>query len=110
MWRVVLLLLAVLILDFVLFYVGWSGTIDMNMLEISRAVAARETNFSRETQAALDRAFERAEIEQLKVRAWFGGGIVFVTTAGFFIGGRWFERHRLKKRLATSSVNATPHT
>jgi hypothetical protein len=76
--------------------VGWGGTIDMNMPEVSRAIEARETNFSRDTQRALEAAEKRAAIDQFKLRAWFGAAIVLVTTSGFFVAGRWFERERVK--------------
>ena len=101
MWRIVLLLLSVLIVDFALIYCG--NNPDMNMLEISRALEAREKNFSLETQHALEIARARDAEEQFKITRWSAAGIIIVTTSGFFTAGRWFERRRIQK------ASAKPH-
>jgi hypothetical protein len=109
MWRVILLLVCVLAVDFALIYFWAGATLDMNMLEISRAVEAREANFSRETQKALEDAQIHEERLQEPWKIGFSAAIVVVTTTGFFVAGRWFERYR-KKPPTGSPADATTQT
>jgi hypothetical protein len=109
MWRVILLLICVLAVDFVLLYIVAGITLDMNMVEMSHAVDARELNFSRETQKALDDAFIHEERLRLPWNIGFGTAIVVVTATGLFVAGRWFERYRKKSAIAPST-SATVRT
>ncbi|MEY2536269.1 MAG: hypothetical protein QOG67_9 [Verrucomicrobiota bacterium] len=96
MLRVILTILCVLILDFLLWYVGWVGTVDVNMIQIARAYHAYAQNPTPESQDALADAQDAAGLVRLKYRAGFGVVIFFVTAGGFFLAGRQFERRRIR--------------
>lgn len=94
MWRIVVTIILVLLLDCVLFYIAIVGTLDVNMVQISRALGAQMDNPSPEDQRALDAAKREAALIQFKIRLGFGVAIVVLTAGGFFVVGRQFERRR----------------
>ena len=94
MWRIILIILSVLILDFALFFVGWIGTVDLGMRDAQRAVAAQMDNPTPENRKAVDAAYEKAQLAQFKVRGCFAAVIFVLTAGGFFIAGRQYERRR----------------
>jgi hypothetical protein len=110
MLRIASIVVFVLVLDFVLFYVAVLGTLDVNMVQTSKALAAQMDNPTPENKRALDAARREASLIQLKIRAGFGAAILIVTAGGFFIAGCQFERRRRLSRLSIASDNATIHT
>jgi hypothetical protein len=72
------------------------GLLEVNMVQISRALAAQMDNPSPENKRALDAAKRKASLIQLEAGAGAGVAIFIVTAGGFFIAGRRFERHRQK--------------
>ena len=109
MWRVIFLLVGVLALDVLLFYFMGAITLEMNMPEIMHATEAREMTFSRETQKAVDDAWIHAETQKLPWKLGFSAAMIRATTGGFFVAGRWFERHR-RKVAPIPSADAAAHT
>jgi hypothetical protein len=106
MFRVALTIAAALAVDFLVFFVGWGGSIDMNMIEIARTLHAQTETPTPENKRAFDAAWRKGEIQQFNVRAVSSMIILVVTAGGFFISGRQFERRRLKTRVSKPSDDA----
>jgi hypothetical protein len=106
MWRVVLIVIAVVVLDVILLFVG-APDLDWNMREISNALRARDENPSLEAQRALVAALDKGARMSGNSRFGFGVTVVAVTNIGLFIAG--FVAGRRPRRVGRSEAgyNAT---
>jgi hypothetical protein len=93
MWRIVIIVLAVVAFDFILLFVG-APELDWNMGEISKALQMRDENPSLETQRALIAALDKGARMSGNSRLGFGVAIIIVTTAGLFVAGFVAGRRR----------------
>jgi hypothetical protein len=69
MWRVIITLVAVVVIDFLLLVVS-VGPLDENMGKISKALRAREENPTLETQRTLIAALDEPYQERNLKRVW----------------------------------------
>jgi hypothetical protein len=99
MWRVVIIVIAVIALDFILLFVG-APQLDWNMGEISKALRVRDENPGLETQRALIAALEKGARMSGESRFGFGVAIITVTNVGLFIAG--FVAGRRREHAKTS--------
>jgi hypothetical protein len=110
MWRVIMAVIAVLVIDLLILFVG-AGPLDenMNMRKISSALRAREENPTPETQraviAALDEGYQKGAMKRIGLSVV----ILVVTGTGLFIAGRWFERRRWQALMSTAPINVARH-
>ena len=108
MWRVAVIMMAVLILDIVLLILGEGSAFDTKCTEITRLVEAREHPTTKAVRA-FETAREITQEAQRNGRLEFGSAILVVTAGGSFIAGRQCARQR-KITTSTSSHDALPHT
>jgi hypothetical protein len=101
MWRVVLIVVAVVALDVILLFVG-APDLDWNMGEISKALRVRDENPSLESQRALVAALDKGARESHYSRFGFDIAILAVTNVGLFIAG--FVAGRRPRRAGKSEA------
>jgi hypothetical protein len=110
MVRVAFIVLSVVVIDVVLLWVGFLGTMDINVLPLAQAYSAHSHHPTEKTQRDLDVLRRATAVTQFKVRAVFSALVFVVTAAGFFIAGRHSARLRIPKSRSAPSTNATLHT
>ena len=106
MWRVVLIVIAVVALDVILLFVG-APDLDWNMREISNALRARDENPSLETQRSLIAALDKGGQMSRKATFGFVVAIWAVTNVGLFIAGFTAGRRPRRAQNSEAGNNAT---
>jgi hypothetical protein len=106
MWRVVIIVVAVVALDFTLLFFG-APELDMNMGQISKALRARDENPTLETQRALIAALDKGAQMNASARIGYGVAILAVTNVGLFIAGFVAGRRRWQAHTSLTASNAT---
>ena len=94
MWRIVCTTVLVLIVDCALLFIAVMGPLEVNMHQISRALAAQTEHPSPENKRTLDAEKKKAASIQFATLAATGVAVFLITAGGFFIAGRQFERSR----------------
>jgi hypothetical protein len=110
MLRVAFIVLSVIVIDVALLWVGFLGTMDLNVLPLARAYGVHSHHPTEKTQRDLDVLRHTTAVEQFRIRAVFCAVVFVVTAAGFFIAGRHSARHRIADSRSAPSANATLHT
>jgi hypothetical protein len=94
MRRVAFIIAAVIVSDFLVFIVAGPSMIDVNMVAIAHAIAAQHDNPSPENQRVLDAAAHKAAVIRMEVGVAGSIVILIITSGGFFLAGRQWERRR----------------